>query len=256
MRKFPLNAFGCALLLLFSAISCRAIDAGSTPSVGAKANPALEKFNALITFYASFDNGAGADLSVGNGAPNDAKTAIATRPGIFGTAFLSGEQGIAYRAEKNLDLSKPGALAIWVCAFEWQRDAPDVPYLFFVNVMSQGRQIMLARMGSAVNNEAIYAYGKAGEAAKVSIVGNSKTWQNNQWHLLVLNWQNGAFEFSLDGNAPQREALPAFEKAEGKPGQIFVGSASEVNQKYLLDELLVFNRSLSAEEIAWLWQQK
>ncbi len=221
-------------------------------------NPTLEKFSSAITFYASYDQTIDADLTngKGKGTPRDAKSDIAYQPGKWGQAFLSGLQSVSYSAAQNVDLSKPGSMAVWISPYEWQRDAQQIPGLYFVNVLDQGRQIMLSRMGENRNREAVFAYGKAGNKGLSAKNGNSSGWQNGEWHLLIVNWRNAEFEFSLDGRSVRRQEMPEFEKATGKSGQIIVGAIGRKNQQFLVDELMILNRPLATEEIQWLWEQK
>lgn len=244
-----ITLIGCTLPSALS--SLRADEAKSALAT----NPAPDKFGAAVTFYSSFDQGASADLSNGGGAPRDPKLKITMKPGIWGTAFLSGQESITYNTAKNIDLSKPGAVAVWIRPFEWKRDAATTSYIFFLNMMDHGRQLMLARMGDPRNKEAVYAYAKAGNTGKSVVAGNSLQWKDNDWHLFVANWHNAYIEFSLDGSPLHRLDMPTFENADGPPGQIFVGSKGDVNQQYLMDELMVVNRALSHDEIEWMWQQ-
>lgn len=253
----------CCALLSCAALTCATAHAAppaSTPaaaptSTRAATNPALEKFGAAVTFYVSFDNGAAADLSNGEATPRDKKLIAETKPGLWGQAFLSGETVIAYDTAKNMDLSKPGALALWISPYEWKREAgKGAGYIFFVKILDQGRQVMLARMGNSLNKEAVYAYGQAAEKGQSISGGNSLQWKNGEWHLLTLNWSNAALEFSLDGGALHRQEIAGFETVEGKPGQMFVGSKSGENARFLVDELMILNRPLGADEIKELWK--
>jgi hypothetical protein len=256
MNHLKSQATACAALLGCAAALSTPLRADAPASTPA-ANPAPEKFGAAVTFYASFDAGAPADLSNGDAKPRDPKLQVELKPGVWGQAFLSGEKTIAYSAEKNVDLSKPGALAVWISPYQWKREeGADPGYIFFTNVLDQGRQLMLARMGNKLNKEAVYAYGKAGDTGKSVARGNSRDWKNGEWHLLVANWSNAAIEFSLDGGALGRAELSTFEKAEGKPGLLIVGSKSGENAQYLVDELMVLNRPLGQDEIKWLWSTK
>jgi hypothetical protein len=265
-EKFVRNLLAGALLtgalcsvLLFCIAPAHAADSGSTPagSTPPAINPALEKLGAAITFYTGFDSGALAELSAGTGAARDKELVIETKPGLWGQAFFAGEKVIAYDAEKNVDLSRPGALAVWVSPYEWQRAAgQDAGYLFFAKVLDQGREIMLARMGDVRNNEAVYAYAQAGEKGQTIKGGSSLQWKNGEWHLLAVNWSNTAFEISLDGGTLQRQEIAGFETAEGKPGQLFIGSKTPPDARYLMDELMILNRPLSQDEIKALWESK
>ena len=240
-------------IYMFAMAFCAVADVPAAPLPAT--NPALEKFGAAVTFYVSFDQGAAADLSNGNGAPRDSKMEIELKPGLWGQAFLSGQKSIAYNAAQNVDLSKPGAVAVWISSFEWKRDPAKTAYIFFLNILDHGRQLMLARMGDPRNREAIYAHGKTGKTGKSVRAGNSRNWKDGEWHLLVANWRGTDFEISLDGGALHRQDMPAFENADGKTGQMFVGSKGDPNQRYLVDELLVLDRPLSQDEIQWMWKQ-
>ena len=251
MKKLLLAASLCAGLSFAS--GSRADEAAPKTPDAPAANPALEKFGDAITFYASFDASAAADLSNGNGAPRDPNFQAELKPGVFGQAFLSGEKSVSYEADKNFDLSKPGAMAVWISPYQWKRDLPDTPYMFIVNIQTQGRGLMLARMGNKANREAMYLY--VGGKDNFSVVnGSSLDWKDGEWHLLVINWRNGSVEFSLDGGELARKDAPEFEKAQGEPNAVFVGSTGNADQKYLLDELMVLNRPLEADEIKELWK--
>lgn len=258
MKKLLTGAL-CGALLLCAAPSHADAPGGSTPATTnpAATNPAPEKFGAAVTFYASYDHGAAADLSNGEAAPRDKKLVIETKPGLWGNAFLSGATAITYDAAGNMDLSKPGAIALWISPYEWKREeGKDAGYIFFAKVMDQGRQVMLARMGNPLNKEAVYAYGQASEKGQSVRGGDSRQWKNGEWHLLVANWSNTALEFSLDGGTLNRQNVPGFETTEGKPGQLFVGSKSGEAAQFLVDELMILNRPLAQDEIQAMWESK
>ena len=245
---------GFALIAL-AALSgaCPTVRAEETPVA---VNPALEKFGATITFYASFDKAVTADLSNGNGTQRGPKIEAEYKPGVYGSAFLAGGQDVAYDAAGNIDLSKPGAVAMWLSAFEWKRDLPETPYIFFLRILDHGRNVMLARMGMKANKETVYAYAQAGNDKKTLSAGNTQKWEDAQWHLLVVNWRSDALEFSYDGRVMVRGNVPDFGKVGGKPGLLIVGNKGDTNQRYLVDEVMVFDRLLEQDEINWLWESK
>lgn len=247
----------CAFVTLMAMLNSSPMVCAEEPaSAPPPVNPALEKFGAAITFYASFDEMVTADLSNGSGVPRNPKIEIERKPGLYGQAFLAGEQDVAYDAASNIDLSKPGAVAMWVSAFEWKRDLPETPYIFFLRILDHGRNVMLARMGMKANKETVYAYAQAGNDKKTLGAGNTQKWEDAQWHLLVVNWRSDALEFSCDGSAMVRGNVSDFGKVEGKPGLLIVGNKGDTNQRYLVDEVMVFDRPLQQDETNWLWESK
>ncbi len=223
---------------------------------GAPANPALIEFDRSVRFYLGFDNPELiADLSTGDGTPSKRPGTVVLEPGLYGRAMLAGKDPLDYRAAGNIDLSRPGALAIWVSAYHWQHPK-NPPWFLFLHVSDHGRTLSLARMGTAGNRGAVYAYAGAGRRLVSVISGRSLHWKTSQWHLLVVNWRFQSIEFSLDGRTWHQASLvnTGFAHAEGGPGVLRVGGNAAPAQRCLLDELLVFNRPLTMREIKTLYR--
>lgn len=215
----------------------------------------LQRFNSSITFYASFDHlPADADLSTGDGKANVPARPHELRDGLFGKALLCGQTPVSYQAAGNIDLARPGALAVWISPQDWKRQG-ETPYLFFVLLHGAGRGIMMGRMGGTANQEVLYAHAQVGQQTASVLSGHTRDWHSGGWHLLVLNWRAEAVEFSVDGGELQRGGTPWFAGATGEGGGLNVGNEGTPNQQYLADELTVFDRPLTNEEIRWLWGQ-
>ncbi len=269
---FTLARWCGGLLILATAGACLATSgrtiAGAAPAPVRSAsrpdpsNPALAKFDNAITLYVSFDHlPLIADMSGGDGRPANISGLTVLEPGLYGRALLLGPllrwPGISYKAAHNIDLSKPGALAVWISAYHWRRNQNKTPYLFFVEVNDRGRVLGLARMGVFQNHEAVYAYAGVGGKVVSIIAGNSLRWRTGQWHLLVVNWRSEALALSLDGRLPGQTSLAptGFPQAHGPPGCLVLHGGLSPLEPCLLDELLVFNHPLSGREIQWLWRQ-
>ncbi len=219
------------------------------------ANPTLERFNSAITLYVSFDQRPlQADLAAGDPRPRDPKLKVELKPGLFGQAMLNTD--LSFTAAGNLNLSKTGAVALWIAPWNWEPRGPDEPYLFPLRINDRGRTLMIGRMGRMQKprrGDMVYAYAQAGKEHLSVRQGGSLDWKPGQWHLLVMNWRPQSLEFSLDGRPPARGDDPWFAQADGKPGQIFIGDKGKM--RYLLDELMVLDRPLSVEEIQWIYRQ-
>ena len=113
---------------------------------------------------------------------------------------------------------------------------------------------MLGRMGNVLNREALYAtVGPTSGPGKASIVtaGSTLNWQNNEWHLLVINWSSNWIELSVDGELGRRLGLPQELKSTAI-NRIFISSS----EQFGIDEVLMFNEPLSPQEIDWLMKSK
>jgi hypothetical protein len=242
--KSTFSIFSVTLLLLFCNRS-RADDPARLPPQ----NPALFRFNDAITFYASFDGYATADLSNGKGAPRNSEANWAD--GIWHQALRGMTKPLEYEALGNIDLTRPGALTMWISPQNWTHQG-NPAYIHFVVINSQGITFQISRMGDAVNQEKLYAWWKAGSKGVIDAVGNTKQWQSG-WHLLAANWRNGYIEFSVDGAAFHRVATAKTVLYTGKnPGTIHIGAGG--NTPYLMDELLIYNRPLENDEVKWMYQ--
>ena len=242
---------------LFATTGVEESTAIPTHMPGQPMNPALRKFGPAVSFYQSCNHlPMVATMSCGDGAPTVAGV-VCLRAGLYGRALLTGKAAVSYAARGNINLSRGGSLALWLCAYHWQDMKKHLPYIFFVQVNDHGRQLLIGRMGVLQNHEALEVY-LAGAKKSVCIVpGNTLQWKNRQWHLLVVNWTAGSVEVSLDGGVWQQSAPPSLEHLHGPPGQLTLGDVhASLKQRCLLDEFMVLNRPMSMAEVRWLYRQK
>ncbi len=224
--------------------------------VGQPENPAVRKFDQAITFYQSCNHRPMvANMSRGSGLPAIQGT-IALRPGVYGKAMLTGKAAVGYAAHGNINLARSGSLAIWLCAYHWQPLKKHLPYMFFLEINDHGRQLLIGRMGVRQNHEALEVYLAGGKKSVCLVPGNTLRWKSRQWHLLVVNWTDSSLAVSLDGHVWLQSAPTWLSHIHGQAGQLTLGDATDpVNQRCLLDELLVLNRPMSMAEVRWLYRQ-
>lgn len=224
-------------------------------------NPAQKRFNRAITFYLSFDKSPRADLAGGSPDPVPVTGDAEFHPGLYGRAMAlidATKPGtfvvIGYPTLDNVDVTRPGSLAVWLAPHHWDR-GQKTEYFWPVKIMSSGVQLMLGRMGGQPN-EPIYLWAKVGDTKDVCLIaGDTHDWKEGEWHLWVMNWRPQSIEFSVDGGACQRQDLPAKINSEGdRTGQIFLGQGG-ASCRYLLDELMVLDRPLANEEIQWIYEE-
>lgn len=220
-------------------------------------NPAIEHFAKSIAFYASFDGKADADMSPGSGAPITPLKADLKpwAPGLFGQALKSGDFDLSYNLGEA-GISRSGAAAIWVAKTS-KRD--DAGYFWPLRLFGSDRMLMIGRMGDPRNKESLYGYGEiAGAKGDSATMGSALDWKNGEWHLLVLNMRSDTIEFSVDGLPPRQANLikPTGVNAETKPGaeRVTISTKRADGDQFLMDEFILFNAPLSAEEVNWLYE--
>lgn len=231
-----------------------------------KINPAVEKLNECITFYLSFDNQSlNADLSLGNEKPTKIEGKIAFSKGKHGMALLTGNNGcvVFYQQEKNIDLTKPGALSFWVAPFKWiekgEKDAR--PYIHFFTLYAKRGALLIERMGFAKKTKRqdrlISGFYNFPDFKGCGIASaNTMEWKRGKWHLIVFNWYVNSFEISIDGNPPVKKNLPRkIEEKDFKDNNrnfFYIGHKGE--ESTLIDEFIIYNRPLNQEEISLIYK--
>lgn len=251
----------CVLVMVVGSVPLQSQAAGPNehalrvPVAGVFANQAPVRFYRSATFYAAFDNHALiADLSGGSGTPLSVPHTVVLERGLFGRALLAGKEPVVYRATGNVNLSVPGGLALWVSAYHWQHPVSP-PWFPFVYVRDHGRTVSIARMGSAGNREAVYAYAGAGGKMVSVVAGRSLRWKNGHWHLLVVDWGGRALKFSLDGQSWKQVSLvnTGFSVASGPAGTLRIGGGSASTQRCLFGGVMVVDRPLTMGEVRWMY---
>lgn len=228
---------------------------------GPNDRPVQKRFNWAITFYLSFDKTPRADLAGGSPDPLSVAGDAQFHPGLHGRAMALTDATkpgtyvvVGYPTLDNVDVTKPGSLAVWLRPHHWDRGV-KAEYFWPVKIMSSGVQLMFGRMGGQPN-EPIYLWAKVGDTKDVCLIaGDTRDWKEGEWHLWVMNWRSQSIEFSVDGGPCQRQDLPAKINAEGdRTGQIYLGQGG-ASCRYLLDELMVLDRPLANEEIQRIYAE-
>lgn len=224
------------------------------------ANPALQQFNQAITFYASFDGHAIADLSTGKGTPIGNAQNLEWKPGVLRQALQGRNVNLIYDGKDNIDLLHSGSLILWIApAGEWT-DADDPVQLSFATIRDQGKSLSIARQGGKNNEQALMAiYGpQTGDAATRALIKNGDTihWKAGEWHLLAVNWSKGYVELSVDGNRFTKgiSSVPDAPPTDDKSEYIALAGRSTEKSPYLMDELMILNRPLTNDEVKVLFK--
>lgn len=209
-----------------------------------------------LVFYASLDGIPDATAAEGTKTPRIAKN-ISFVDGKFGKgAEIKGDAQLYYHGGSNIDLSN-GTVAMWIKRYE---DWKASPCVFFKTIA-----------GSNWNHNSLYIVITEWSQIRAWVWDDNKNQAlimspNNipqkadTWYHLTVTFTDGAVKIYVDGKEISygTPCDPMVVMPKGKAGVIQFGSdyapAQVVNG--VLDDLRIYNRVLSGEEIAALAQYK
>jgi hypothetical protein len=208
-----------------------------------------------ITFYQSFDDGKEADVSCGKSMPINVFGQLKFVPGIRGKALLCGVSGgaLRYFRKGNFEPGKPFTIVLFYQAQEWENET-NLPRWFLWAIDSNQGYIGLQGAndpkticmcerpfhymllyGSRVPNK-VLEFPKIGKAAC------------SGWHMLALSVSGSEVRLKWDNRQSQKRDQQLTLTSEDFPADYFtIGCAG--HWKYLLDEFIVYKRTLSDEEL-------
>ena len=227
-------------------------------------------------FYVSFDSGdLMADISVGK--PDATVTPPGTAPvfsenGVRGKALLaSWEDNIRflnYQTEGNFSCARPGTLSMWIQPVKWRRgdELPEDPrkepgwrqptYTVFFRAGRADGIMGVQRMTSAyltkpnsLDFTQVY-YRSFPKLKDITAYGRTE-WADGEWHHVALSWNREEIRLYVDGKqeGPAVSLIGAID-TESDPKMFSFGSQGDPS---LIDELALYNRTLSPEEIKTLF---
>jgi hypothetical protein len=262
-RLERLTAVLGVLLLALGVLPACGARAQETPPVADapfERNPVIAQLNTAITFYAAFDGQPIADMSVGKGAPTGNFQNLSWAPGKRGQALQAQGNALIYAASGNIDFENPGSLAMWV-ALGARQDTENPVQLGFATIRHRGTGLILARQGGRSNGESLMAIigsnVNTSNTRALAFNDNSRHWKENEWHLLVVNWGRDYVELSTDGTLFKRTTVTySLYQPTAEDGAMNIAGNGTAASPYRVDELFIFNRPLTAEEAALIYQSK
>jgi DNA-binding beta-propeller fold protein YncE len=167
-------------------------------------------------------------------------------PGRVGRAFALDGRGSA------IETSARGALRLTANPFTLVlsiKPSPAPPSIAEVIVdqlelrdgRSHGVRVSLDRTGHLVVD--------AGAESEATFTGRA-TLERGIWHQVALRWENGALSLFVDGRLDGQGALRA--DVTGPSGMLWIGSGTNRSASFagIIDEIELYERALTAEEIA------
>lgn len=225
--------------------------------------PAFALTPADCTFYAPYDGSLDAAQSLGPGQAT-VEGSLQFVEGLRGQGVLVGapNTGLKYATERNF-LLDAGSISIWVKPVDW--NDTDAAMRFFVAV-SQGPAQTQADGGTFLWLYRFFAHSTyflawdsrgfprlAAQNRKVC----ANAFQAGQWTHLVGTWNGDEMRLYING-VHQSTARMTTSRLLRSVGEFFtVGDPNRANKAdTVLDELRLFNRALTAPEVAALHEMK
>ncbi|MFA5203515.1 MAG: glycoside hydrolase domain-containing protein [Lentisphaeria bacterium] len=203
-----------------------------------------------VLFYAGFDGTATA-VARGDGTAQGHEGGPRFQPGKRGQALLSGDGDgyVSYAVARNL-LADRGTIEFWVSPQDWF-GADEMFHLFF-EAAEPGWLMIYKHLVPGNGFFLLSGDHKVLTTASQDI----SAWRPGEWHHLAVTWEPREMVFYLDGKPSgqgRRPSIPA-----GLAGRFLIGDRpwTSVRQaRSRLDELYIYDRPLSAKEVAWAYQQ-
>ncbi|OQA82975.1 MAG: hypothetical protein BWY31_02970 [Lentisphaerae bacterium ADurb.Bin242] len=239
--------FLCGLLTLLSV------------RTAAQENPVYKLFPSSVLFHVSFDNETGeAEFASGRSEPVGKTSGVAYKEGVFGgKALASGE--FRYEALKNLDFTRPGSILCWISATDWPSEKPQdgkEPGFKVFHAYGKDYEFIMGKMGGQPKGVAhmnFYFQYPPPRKPSCCINFNTAAFRPDEWKMLVASWSPETLSNSVNSRT----------ETGGKPliktptASFVIGSSGEKNPKYpvLVDEVVILNRALSAEEVKTIYEE-
>jgi len=204
-----------------------------------------------VLFYAGFEGTAEA-VAVGSGTAQGHDGGPKFSAGRRGQALLSGEGagGVTYAVEGNLRADR-GSVEFWVCPQDWA--GTDHQFHIFFDARGPG-WLLVYKFTSP--GQGLFLISERRETESWDTIRQDlRQFKPGEWHHLAATWNRREARFYLDGqpSAPaRRPQIP-----EGLSGRFFVGDQSWQSGRRahsLIDELYIYDRALSPQEVAWAYE--
>jgi hypothetical protein len=258
---------------LLAITACFAILAASPAQAIDKKSPVPEPPGRV--FHATFDGGS-ADADEGGellkAKPYGGKK-IQTEDGLRGLAFLGGgsadsAKGLLYGRAGILSFESPGTIILWFKPVGWKTSeqifealAADAPAtlsfeerardpLWATSYTSNRGSLGIQRLSSPIrgSKDTLMFWIRTDRFGTTEVM--SFDWSPNDWGMLAISWSPTDVQIHLNGELLKGFTLPEDLRDSMLSGDFQVGGSSSPT---LYDEVSVYNRALSSEEILSLY---
>lgn len=232
----------------------------SCGAFGGSGNPVLKLLDENLVLYINFDDGKGKPLLMeGNVSCSPAKKVNFTDRGIFGKAFTGGR--ISYKLDfKDVDFGRETTFVYW---YALMKNTPEVDKrtINHISLYGKGASLLMQRQGwtKSANLISVLAIPrKKGPLARIFGTSSVKKWKVAEWHMVAVSWTAENFAINIDGGkhlnqSPLKGPLPTY--YGDKTGKINMLDLAIPFDIVAVDEIMVFNKKLSDNELKELYTQ-
>ncbi len=216
-----------------------------------------------IAFHASFNAGdCNADMASGKAKPRRITGQATFANGVFGgKSLLTGK--VLYDGVKNIDMSSPGTLIMWIAPVDWPAvkpvDGKEPGFMAFMAYAPEYGFYVSKISGQPWKHghfNAYVQYPKNHDHVNCMILHEAITekWKNGEWRMLAATWNNGTVTFSVNG---KKSSAAPLKKLITTPTSWFMLGDMDPTGKYKLctDELVILKKALNDAEIRKLYEE-
>ncbi|MCC6580119.1 MAG: LamG domain-containing protein [Phycisphaeraceae bacterium] len=207
-----------------------------------------------LTFYAGFDQGLDADVATGGGKAmvQGRMTRYVSSSGKSGGAACvnAADRELKYALPGNLT-SGQGTVAMFVCVEKGSLTDPNT--IVFFDAFKDKSMLVLYKHHTTPKQIQMVTQTQVNTPGSVACRVNDVDWSAGQWHHLAMTWDANEIAVFIDG---QEAKVLQLDKPLTELGEYFFvgGSMHRWGQlpqqaNLLVDDLRIYNRVLSAEEI-------
>ena len=221
-------------------------------------NPAVQLFEDDLVFYVSFDDGKGAPLIMDGNIkfiPSAKKTLI---DGVSGKALKSGR--LQYRFDfKNTTFNQNTTFVYWM-ALTGDSLLMDKKTINPIILQGKGASLLMQRQGWSKNANIMAVLAipkKKGPLVRIFNAASPRNWKKYEWHMVAVSWDLNKLCISIDGKSYAQSVLQSslsayYNDSSGKINSMIVAPVADVAA---IDEIMIFNRILSQDELQRLYSK-
>lgn len=252
MKSYPFKVRGFVAVVATLALGgfCLAEAPTTVPTTVPTTAPAPD---GGLLFHASFDKGLKADTAAGNPDPKVTGN-VQYDTGVVGKAVIGGDSfvtGLDYQNKGNFQIEK-GTVSFWIKPIDWLGDKGKAQ-IFNLFIQGGGDAkgyfgIEMARFGQPEPNLLFYSINFPNREKAFINDANSVNWPNDQWHQIVMTWDDRQVKLYVDGEVSGTAQLTApFTPADLHSRTFTFLGASE--EHTALDEVRIWDHPLEPAEV-------
>lgn len=207
-----------------------------------------------VLFYAPMDGTVHAAAAQGERRALKAPKTLIYTAGHRGQAALLGADSqrrywVDYVTEANIDLNA-GTLSMWIQPRGWDGNAKGFRYFFMI----RDEDLAKFYLYRFVEKNLLMLAGNGIEGQWGAISQPTTGWNDGEWRHLAVTWDGPDFSLYVNGNRVGKTLVPEGKRFRGLPSFFSIGQAqnwdsSKYPAQTAIDEVVIFRRALSAEDI-------